>query len=113
MAALAIGAVVLGSGSSLVLGFIPFLVAVVCALVIGVGLELVRGAAPGALLLPGLALLVTAQLAYGVGLAAQVGLAHLTRKDQRRPGAAASGLAGDERLAHERKTIDPAHHQTR
>lgn len=77
MTTLMAGAIVLGAVSSWVLGFAPFFLALLAAILLGATTALVRGAAFGELLSPALTLLVTAQLAYGFGLLGQAGLARL------------------------------------
>lgn len=85
MTTLIAGAIVLGSASSFLMGFVPFFAALLTAVMLGVATASIRGIPLADLPLPGLLLLVTTQLAYGLGLLAQLGLSHLGQSRDRSP----------------------------
>ena len=79
MATLIAGAIVLGSASACVMGFVPFFSALLVSVVLGAVVALIRGGSIGNLPSPCLVLLLTGQLAYGLGLFGQFALSCLGR----------------------------------
>lgn len=104
MATLFAGALVLGFSSSFLMGFVPFLIALLASILIGFTSAAIQGGPGGNLLLTGVSLLVSTQLAYGVGLLAQA--LDLSDRLPRRRGTPAPG---GERSGRAKAPSDSAH----